>query len=95
MGKFSKEWIYMNCNAGHHCLGIKLLHPVSFDGKMTSRLYVTRVDDMKFKAELSKKFQGFSEDFNGKLSAWAFAFDPSDEQRIELDLNNIDTISII
>lgn len=85
----------MNCNAGHHCLGIKLLHPVSFDGKMTSRLYVTRVDDMKFKAELSRKPQGFSEDFNGKLFAWAFAFDPSDEQRIELDMENIDTISIV
>lgn len=95
MGNFSKEWIYTNCNAGHHCLGVKLLQPVYFDGKLTSRLYITKVDDMEFETELSKKQKSFSEDFDGKLLAWAFAFDPSDEQFIELDMDNIDTISIV
>ena len=50
---------------------------------------------MEFETELSKKPEGFSEDYDGKLLAWAFAFDPSDEQFIELDMDNIDTISIV
>ena len=58
-------------------------------------MYITKVDDMEFETELSKKPKGFSEDFDGKLLAWAFAFEPSDEQFIELDMDNIDTISIV
>lgn len=80
---------------GHHCLGIKLLHPVYFDGKLTSRLYVTKVGDMEFKEELSKKPIGSSEDFDRIFLVWTYAFDPSDDQFIELDMDNIDTISTI
>ncbi|MBR1424728.1 hypothetical protein IJ579_04115 [bacterium] len=95
MGNFSKEWMYLNCNAGHHCLGVRLKEPVYFDGKQTTRLYVTKVDDSIFENNLLRKTKNYAEDFGGNLFVWAFNQDPKDEQLVELEMDNIDTISIL
>ena len=95
MANFSKEWMYLNCNAGHHCLGVKLKEPVFFDDKQTTRLYVTKVDDSIFENDLIRKTKNFTEDFGGNLFVWAFNQDPKDEQLVKLEMDNIDTISIL
>lgn len=95
MGSFSKEWMYLNCNAKHHCLDVKLIKPIVFRGQLATHLYVTEVSDDVFMRELSKRPKGVPEIFNGTLQVQAFAQDPSDSQLIVLNMNNIDTISTI
>jgi len=95
MGTFSKEWMYLNCNAKHHCLGVKLIKPVVFRGQLVTHLFVTEVSDKEFLKDLSYRPRGVPEDFNGTLQVQAFAQDPSDSQLIVLNMNNIETISTI
>ena len=95
MGRFSKEWIYFNCNVSHHCLGVRLVNPI-FDGRQeVLHVYLTEVKDLEFFQKLSKKHYGDPEDFEGSLMVQAFTQEPSDSRLIELSMNNIDSISKI
>ena len=95
MGTFSKEWMYLNCNVRHHCLGVKLLRPIIFRGQSVNRLFITEIVDNEFKRSLCNKTGIIQEDTLGTLQVQAFSQRPSDSQLIEIDMDNIDTISTI
>lgn len=58
MGKFSKEWFFLECNLNHHCVNVELTKAIHINGKTFNNICVLELvpEDNEEKVILSNIF---------------------------------------
>ena len=95
--RFSREYIFYECNTRGHCLGLTLNTPIQLEGKSYTQIYVISVEpNDEDKKESLIKNCATQIDSYGQLNVLAFmdGVGINDSTVIEIDTAKIDEIQI-